>query len=312
MIELRDVRKHFGEVHAVDGLSLSTSEGEVFGLLGPNGAGKSTTIKMIMNILAPDSGSILFNGKHIAESDKDRIGYLPEERGLYKKVKLNEMLLYLASLKNAEQQAAQKRIDEWLERFDLTEWKMRKSEDLSKGMAQKAQFIAAVAHDPEFLFLDEPFTGLDPVSTDVLRESVLELGKRGKTILFSTHNMDVAEKLCSRILIMDHGREVISGTMAEVKGRFGKNTVAVEFDGNIDFAALSRLIANVTRYPRWVEIELAEGASAQELLKIVASQVTVRRFELVTPSLHKIFVEKLGGKTGQPADAPAKEGRNAR
>ena len=303
MVELRDVRKYFGEVRAVDGLSFATTEGEVFGLLGPNGAGKSTTIKMIMNILAPDSGSIMFNGRHIGEKDKDRIGYLPEERGLYKKVKINDVLLYFAGLKNSPAHAAQKRIDEWLERFDLADWKMRKVEDLSKGMAQKAQFVAAVAHDPEFLFLDEPFTGLDPVSTDVLREAVLELGKRGKTILFSTHNMDVAEKICSRILIMDHGKEVISGTMAEVKGRFGKNSIVVEFDGNLDLPSLSRLAANVSRYPRWVEIEPAEGANPQDILKAVAAQVAVRRFEIVTPSLHSIFVGKLGGRKERDSEA---------
>jgi ABC-2 type transport system ATP-binding protein len=307
MIELRDVRKTFGSVKAVDGISFTTAPGEIFGLLGPNGAGKSTTIKMIMNILAPDSGSIMFNGKRIGEKDKDRIGYLPEERGLYKKVKINDMLLYLAELKNSPAHEAQKRIDEWLAKFDLSDWKMRKAEDLSKGMAQKAQFIAAVAHDPEFLFLDEPFTGLDPVSTDVLREAVLELGKRGKTILFSTHNMDVAEKICSRIFIIDHGREVISGTMAEVKGRFGKNAVVVEFDGNLDFSSLSRLAAKITRYPRWVEMEPAEGASPQDILKAVAAQVSVRKFEIVSPSLHAIFVERLGGrKEGESEDRDAK------
>ncbi len=304
MIELRDVRKAFGSVKAVDGISFSTSEGEIFGLLGPNGAGKSTTIKMIMNILAPDSGSILFNGKRIGEKDKDRIGYLPEERGLYRKVKLNDMLLYLAGLKSSPARLAQKRIDAWLEKLDLTEWKNRKIEDLSKGMAQKAQFISAVAHDPEFLFLDEPFTGLDPVSTDVLREAVLELGKGGKTILFSTHNMDVAEKICSRILIIDHGREVISGSMAEVKSRFGRNAVIVEFDGRLDSASFSRLTAGVTRFPRWVEMTPAEGVDPQEILRAVADQVSVRRFEIVNPSLHSIFVEQLGGRKARGTEAP--------
>jgi ABC-2 type transport system ATP-binding protein len=251
---------------------------------------------MIMNILAPDTGAILFNGKHISEADKDRIGYLPEERGLYRKVKIKEMLLYLASLKNADMAAAEKRLDYWFERFELSEWKMRTPESLSKGMAQKVQLIAALLHDPEFIFLDEPFSGLDPVSTDVMREAVLELGKEGKTILFSTHNMEVAEKICSRILVIDHGREVISGSLADIKTRHGHNTVVVEFDGTIDFGSLSRLTADVTRYPRWVEIELAEGASPQELLKMLVDQVAVRRFEVVSPSLHKIFVELVGGK----------------
>jgi ABC-2 type transport system ATP-binding protein len=294
MIELRAVTKSFGQVRAVDKVSFATREGEIFGLLGPNGAGKSTTIKMIMNILAPDSGSILFNGNPIRETDKDRIGYLPEERGLYRKVKINEMLLYLASLKNADRSAASRRLDEWFARFDLAEWKTRTPEALSKGMAQKVQFIASILHDPEFLFLDEPFTGLDPVSTDVLREAVLELGSRGKTILFSTHNMEVAEKICSRILIMDHGREVISGSLADIKSRYGHNTVAVEFDGTIDFGSLSGMVRDVTRFPRWVEVELAEGASPQSLLQRLVGQVSIRRFEVVSPSLHKIFVELVG------------------
>ncbi len=294
MIELRAVCKSFGQLRAVDKISFATREGEIFGLLGPNGAGKSTTIKMIMNILAPDSGTILFNGETIRESDKDRIGYLPEERGLYRKVKINEMLLYFASLKNADHAAAEKRLDEWFERFDLTEWKTRTPETLSKGMAQKVQFISSILHDPEFLFLDEPFSGLDPVSTDVLREAVLELGSQGKTILFSTHNMEVAEKICSRILIVDHGREVISGSLADIKSRYGHNVVVAEFDGTIDFASLSGMVRDVTRYPRWVEIELAEGASPQTLLSILVSQVSVRRFEVVSPSLHKIFVEIVG------------------
>jgi ABC-2 type transport system ATP-binding protein len=299
MIELRSVSKSFGDVRAVSDISFATREGEIFGLLGPNGAGKSTTIKMIMNILAPDAGVILFNGKTFTEEDKDRVGYLPEERGLYRKVKIRDMLLYLASLKNAEEAAAEKRLDQWLERFDLTEWKMRTPDTLSKGMAQKVQFIAAVLHDPELVFLDEPFTGLDPVSTDVLREAVVELGAKGKTILFSTHNMDVAEKICSRILIIDHGKEVIAGSLADIKSRHGHNMVVAEFDGTIDFAELSGMVADVTRYPRWVEMELVEGASPQELLKRLVGQVAVRRFEVVSPSLHKIFVELVGGKSGE-------------
>jgi ABC-2 type transport system ATP-binding protein len=294
MIELRAISKSFGRVKAVDGISLSAKEGEIFGILGPNGAGKSTMIKMIMNILKPDSGWIFFNGKSIRESDKDRIGYLPEERGLYRKVKINEMLLYLASLKNTDRRTASKRLDAWLDRFNLLEWKTSTPEVLSKGMAQKVQFIASVLHDPEFLFLDEPFSGLDPVSADSLREAILELGSRGKTILFSTHNMEVAERICSRILVIDHGREVISGSLADIKTRYGKNTVAIEFDGTIDFGSLSGMLRNLSRFPRWVELELVEGVSPQALLKILVDQVSVRRFEVVAPSLHNIFVELVG------------------
>jgi ABC-2 type transport system ATP-binding protein len=294
MIELRAISKSFGRVKAVDGISLSAKEGEIFGILGPNGAGKSTMIKMIMNILKPDSGWIFFNGKSIRESDKDRIGYLPEERGLYRKVKINEMLLYLASLKNTDRRTASKRLDAWLDRFNLLEWKTSTPEVLSKGMAQKVQFIASVLHDPEFLFLDEPFSGLVPVCADSLREAILELGSRGKTILFSTHNMEVAERICSRILVIDHGREVISGSLADIKTRYGKNTVAIEFDGTIDFGSLSGMLRNLSRFPRWVELELVEGVSPQALLKILVDQVSVRRFEVVAPSLHNIFVELVG------------------
>jgi ABC-2 type transport system ATP-binding protein len=299
MIELRNVRKCYGEVKAVEGISFTARPGEVFGLIGPNGAGKSTTIKMIMNILAPDSGEILFDGRRLGRRDKDAIGYLPEERGLYKKVKLRDMLAYLASLKNADPRDAARRIDRWLERFDLTEWKNRRCEDLSKGMGQKAQFIAAVAHDPPYLFLDEPFAGLDPVATDLLRETVLEMGREGRTILFSTHNMEVAERLCSRIFLIDHGREVLSGSMEEVKARYGRNAVVAEFDGELDLDALSELAASVTRYPRYVEIELASGASSQALLRALAAQVAVRRFEVAAPSLHKIFVQLVSRGRGE-------------
>jgi ABC-2 type transport system ATP-binding protein len=294
MIELRDVRKSFGELKAVDGVSLTTDAGEVFGLLGPNGAGKSTTIRMIMKILAPDSGSILFNGTPILEEDKSRIGYLPEERGLYRKVKIGEMLLYLASLKGADPSTSARRLDEWLERFGLAKWKRRPPEELSKGMAQKAQFIAAVLHDPEFIFLDEPFSGLDPVSTDELREAVLELAQGGKTVLLSTHNMEVAEKLCSRILIMDHGRVVVSGALADIKSRYGKNCISVEFDGELDLERLPLPVSVISRFPRYVEMELAEGTSSQEVLAALVGRVSIRRFEVVAPSLHGIFVQIVG------------------
>ena len=262
--------------------------------LGPNGAGKSTTIRMIMNILAPDSGSILFNGKPILEEDKSRIGYLPEERGLYRKVKIGEMLLYLASLKGADPSASARMLDQWLERFGLSKWKRRPPEELSKGMAQKAQFIAAVLHDPELIFLDEPFSGLDPVSADELREAVLELARKGKTVLLSTHNMEAAEKICSRILIMDHGRVVVSGLLADIKGRYGKNCISVEFDGELDLERLPLPVSVISRFPRYVEMELAEGTGAQEVLAALVGRVSIRRFEVVAPSLHGIFVQVVG------------------
>ncbi|HHU35593.1 MAG TPA: ATP-binding cassette domain-containing protein [Treponema sp.] len=294
MIELKSVGKSFGKIMAVDNISLSTKDGEIFGILGPNGAGKSTIIKMIMNILVPDSGSILFDGRPICEADKDRIGYLPEEKGLYRKVRIDKMLLYFASLKNVDRKIAEKNLDEWLDRLHLSDWKTATPEALSKGMTQKIQFISSILHDPDFIFLDEPFSGLDPVNTDVLRAAIHDLGQMGKTILFSTHNMEIAEKICSRILIINNGHEVISGSLKDIKDRYGRNTVVVEFDGTIDFTALKGLVSKSTRFPRWAEFDLVDGASPQALLRILLDHVTVRKFEVLAPSLHNIFVDLIG------------------
>ncbi len=306
MLEVSHITKRYGRTLAVDSLSFTSPSGEIFGLLGPNGAGKSTTIRMIMNIIAPDSGTISFRGSPLTEQDKNRIGYLPEERGLYGKVTVGDMLLYLASLKNVGRAVAEPRADEWLERFGLTEWKGRKIEELSKGMAQKVQLIAAVIHDPEFVFLDEPFSGLDPVSTDVLREAVIDLNRAGKAVLFSTHNMEQAERICHRVLILDKGRTLVDGRLAEIKARYGHRTVAVEFDGEIEYLTEHPAVASLTRYPRWAEIELADGHEADEVFAALAGRVSVRRFEVVLPSLHKIFVDELGG-TREPDDSLADE-----
>jgi ABC-2 type transport system ATP-binding protein len=295
-LEVRNVHKTFGSVRAVDGISFRAQGGSIFGLLGPNGAGKSTTIRMIMNIIAPDQGEIRFDGQPIRPEDKDRIGYLPEERGLYRKMVVNEALLYFASLKNLARAEAQKRVDGWLERFDLVEWKRRKVEELSKGMSQKLQFIVAVLHDPEILVLDEPFAGLDPMSAESLRESVLELGRRGRTILLSTHIMDQAEKMCGEILIIDHGREVLAGSVDALKARFGKNSVAIEFDGDPEAVRATGLVGELIAYPRWVEAELAEGCTADQLLEALAGRLSIRRFEVMAPSLHKIFVRQVGSR----------------
>lgn len=269
-------------------------EGEVFGLLGPNGAGKSTVLKMMMNILKPDSGAILYNRQPIKDSDKDRIGYLPEERGLYKNIKINEMLLYLASLKNGETLAAEKRLNEWLERFDLMEWKSRTVRTLSKGMSQKVQFIASILHDPEFIFFDEPFSGLDPLSTDMLTDAIVDLASRGKNILLSTHNMEIAEKICTQILVINHGHAVLSGSLAEIKAGYGHNTVTVEFDGNIELSTISSMVRHVTRLPRLIEMELIDDSYLQPVLRKLIDQVSIRRFEVLTPSLHKIYVDLVG------------------
>ncbi|TVQ25581.1 MAG: ATP-binding cassette domain-containing protein [Spirochaetaceae bacterium] len=305
MIEVEAISKSYGDTAAVRDLSFRSTPGEIFGLLGPNGAGKSTTIRMIMNIIAPDTGRILFKGSPLTVADKDRIGYLPEERGLYKKLTVAEILRYLASLKNVDARTADGRIDEWLERFGLSEWKNKKVDELSKGMAQKVQLTAAVIHDPDFVFLDEPFSGLDPVSTDVLRDAVVDLNRAGKTVLFSTHNMDQAERICHSILILNKGSELISGRLADVKERYGKRSVAIEFDGDLRFLDQHAAVAHVIRYPRWAEVELADGHSADELYTALSGRVSVRRFEVLSPSLHKIFVDQLGGRAD--ARTPSEE-----
>jgi ABC-2 type transport system ATP-binding protein len=320
VLEAREVRKSYGDVRAVDGLSFSARPGEIFGLIGPNGAGKSTTIRMAMNIIAPDSGDILIKGRRLAEEDKSIVGYLPEERGLYRKVKVEEMILYVASLKGMADAEARRSMDSWLERFGILEWKGRKIDELSKGMAQKVQFVCTVVHRPQLVLFDEPFSGLDPVSQDILLEAMLELKDRGVTVLFSTHIMEHAEKICERILLVDKGREILSGPLAEVKARYGRNAAQIEFDGDGSFVESLGCVESVRRFPRWIEAQLRPSAEPDELFRALAGRVKVRRFEVVSPSLHKIFTSLVGedapapladaAGVGAEGDAAAKEGRS--
>jgi ABC-2 type transport system ATP-binding protein len=294
MIEVKKICKQFGDLNAVNDVSFTAAPGKVFGLIGPNGAGKTTTIRMIMNILAPDSGSIMIDGHPLREQDKERIGYLPEERGLYKKVKVNDMLAYLGSLKGKDPQVIQDNIDYWLDRFALVDWKDHPIEELSKGMSQKVQFIASVCHDPQLILFDEPFAGLDPVSSDLLKESIIELGRKEKTILFSTHIMEHAERICHDIFLINNGAEVVSGSVGELKSRYGTNSVIMEFDGNGDFIGELPMVEQVIPYPRQVEVQLKPGGSSQELLQSIVGRVKLYRFEVATPSLHNIFVQLVG------------------
>lgn len=293
LIELNSVTKSYDGITAVDGISFATEKGKIFGLIGPNGAGKTTIIRMIMNIIAPDTGEISFEGKLLGEEDKDRIGYLPEERGLYKKNTVHEILLYFGRLKNAPDTKLEERIDYWLQYFSLQEWKDRKIEELSKGMAQKIQFISAVAHDPDILFFDEPFSGLDPVSTDQLREAISSLASQGKTILFSTHIMDQAEKICSDILLIDHGQQILYGPVKEIKDRFGKRTVSIEFTGDASFVRGLPQVERLIEYPQFLEISLTADADADSLLCELAGRISIRKFEVSSPSLHNIFVSLI-------------------
>ena len=294
-LTLKGVTKRFDEFTAVHDLSLQVRPGRIFGLIGPNGAGKTTTIRMIVNITAPDEGTIELFGQPMSAELQDRIGYLPEERGLYKKMKVIEQLRFFGELKNVKGKEAEDSIDRWLERVKLTDWKAKKASELSKGMQQKVQFIAAVMHDPDLMILDEPFSGLDPVAQELLREIVLELKAAGKTIIFSTHQMELAERICDDICMINRSRKVLDGSLRDIKRSFGRNSVALRVEGGEAVLEDKSLVAKVEQHSDEVEALLAEGADAQTLLKrLIASGAQVSKFELVEPSLNDIFIAKVG------------------
>jgi len=298
-VSLRNLVKTFGTHRAVDGVSLEIPRGIIFGLIGPNGAGKTTTIRMILDIIRPDSGEVVVLGTPSGEQVKARVGYLPEERGLYRKTKVLEMLEYQGSLRGASPAVARKEASAWLDRLELADWKARKVEDLSKGMQQKVQFIGAVLGKPELLILDEPFSGLDPVNQNTFKDLMLELNRNGASIIFSTHQMDTAEKLCKEIALINMGKIVLNGSLSQIKSRFGKNSVMVEFDGDGAFLQTLPGVARVDDYGRYREVRLQDGADPQALLRAAVERVTVRRFEIMEPTLHNIFIEKVGGHSTQ-------------
>jgi ABC-2 type transport system ATP-binding protein len=295
-LRLERVTKRFDDFTAVDELSLTVRPGRVFGLLGPNGAGKTTTIRMIVGITAPDVGTVELFGRPVTPELQNRIGYLPEERGLYKRMKVGDQLKFFAELKGFAGRGAEEAVDRWLAKVKLSEWKRKKASELSKGMQQKVQFIAAVLHDPDLLILDEPFSGLDPVNVEMLEDLVLELKAAGKTIIFSTHQMEVAERICDDICLINRSRKVLDGSIREVKSGFGRNSVALRFEGGDGVLEDAALVASVKRHSDHAEALLAPGADAQELLRrLLEAGARITRFELVEPSLHDIFIEKVGG-----------------
>jgi ABC-2 type transport system ATP-binding protein len=291
---LERVSKSFGEFTAVSDLSLQVRPGRVFGLIGPNGAGKTTTIRMIVNITVPDSGRVELFGQTMSTALQDRIGYLPEERGLYKRMKIGEQLRFFAELKNLRGAEAEKRIDAWLKKLDLSSWKEKRTKELSKGMQQKVQFITAVIHDPDLVILDEPFSGLDPVNVELMKETILEQKAAGKTIILSTHQMEIAEKLCDDVCMINRSRKVLDGKLREIRRSFSRNAVALQLQGGDGVLQDPALVANIRQHGDDTEVLLVPGASAQDLLRrLVESSATVTRFELVEPSLHDIFIEKV-------------------
>jgi ABC-2 type transport system ATP-binding protein len=295
-VEITNVSKIFGPTTAVDDLSLTVPEGSVYGFIGPNGSGKTTTMRMIANIIYPDSGTIRVFGKTRAGSGE--IGYLPEERGLYRKMKVRELLEFHGELRGGRNVSAE--VDQWLERVGLMHCADRKIETLSKGMSQKIQFIAAVVPEPKLLILDEPFTGLDPVSSDSIRSSVLELRKRGSTIILSTHDMSVAESLCDSIFMIFRGKKVLDGTLAAIRASYGSDTICVEVEGGSSMLDGLPGIERIKNLGQVQELRMAEGCDPQMVLRTLAARTPVATFSVVKPSLHDIFVRIAGP---QPEEA---------
>jgi ABC-2 type transport system ATP-binding protein len=287
-IEIRDVSKSFSAVRAVDDLTLTVPAGSTYGFIGPNGSGKTTTLRMILNILLPDSGVIAVFGHTGTTPSRDRVGYLPEERGLYKRMKLRALLQYFGRLKGQSGSDLNTLIDQWLKRFELTAWADRQINTLSKGMAQKAQFVAAIVGRPDLLILDEPFSGLDPINAEVLKDAVLELKRSGATIVFSTHDMATAEKMCDRIFMIFRGRKVLDGSLDDIQAAYGFDTVRVRTDGGPSVLAGMPGVESVNDYGRMQDVRLT--GDAQRFLAALAERTPVQYFEIVRPSLHDIFV----------------------
>jgi ABC-2 type transport system ATP-binding protein len=291
---LEKVTKRFDSLTAVDGLSLSIRPGAVFGLLGPNGAGKTTTLRMIVRVLVPDEGAILVLGQPASDLTQDLIGYLPEERGLYPRMKVREALVFLAALKGLSERESTRRVRQWLERLELAAWSEKKIIDLSKGMQQKAQLIAAIIHTPPLLILDEPFTGLDPINAALVKDIMLELREQGSTIILSTHRMEQVEMMCDSICLINKGRSILAGDLRAIKRSYGKNTLRIEYEGAEGFLDQPALIANVNRFGAVVEVKLRPGADPQEILRAAVAQgARISRFELIEPPLNDIFIEKV-------------------
>jgi ABC-2 type transport system ATP-binding protein len=300
-VEISHVTKTFGNHTAVDDLSLQVPGGTIYGFIGPNGSGKTTTLRMIMRILHPNRGAIRVLGEQSFDAASDRVGYLPEERGLYKQMKVRALLRFYAELKGSRN--SRPTIDAWLERLGLADWADKKVEALSKGMAQKVQFIAAVVARPELVLLDEPFSGLDPLNAEVLREAVLGLKRDGATVIFSTHDMAVAEKMCDFIFMIYRGRKVLDGTLESIQDLYGQDTVRVRLEGNgIGLAELPG-VARVADFGRWQELRLERGTDPQQVLAALMARGRVRHFELSRPSLHDIFVRIAGPEAQEDARA---------
>jgi len=295
VVELVGVTKAYDTKIAVSHLNLSIEAGQMFGLLGPNGAGKTSSIRMMMGITIPDSGHIQLFNRPFERKSLEQVGYLPEERGLYKKMKVLDQLVFFGELHGLAAGEARKRSIAWAERMEIDDALAKKTEELSKGMQQKIQFISSLLHDPGLIIMDEPFSGLDPVNATLLERTLLELKDQGKAILFSTHRMDQVEKLCDSICLVNQGRAVLEGRVRDIKASYGRNRVIIEFEGSSSFLN-STEIAEASNFSGHVDIRLKERGNAQRLLQQAAAVATIYRFELVEPSLEEIFIQTVGGK----------------
>ena len=292
IVDLRRIHKTYDSFVAVDHLSFHIREGSIYGLLGPNGAGKTSCIRMMIGITLPDEGEVRLFGESFRREQLHSIGYLPEERGLYKKMKVLEHLVFLGRLHGLSAHDAQKRSVSWCDRLRLGDWTQKKVEDLSRGMQQKVQFIAVLLHEPALVIMDEPFSGLDPANAAILKDVLLELHRAGKTILFSTHRMDQVERLCDSICLINHGRSVLEGDLKKIKASYGKNTVQMQYEGDPGLDG-SSLIESLNSYGNYVEVRLRPGSDAQQLLRMASERARISRFELVEPSLEQIFIETV-------------------
>ena len=294
VLKLEHVYKSFNNVKAVQDLNLNLSEGIIFGLLGPNGAGKTTTIRMIMDIIMPDRGKVYLMDKPNSQKMRDMVGYLPEERGLYRKMKVGDLLTFMTELKGIKPAQSKSCIHDWLERFELLSWKDKKLEELSRGMQQKIQFIATIIHNPKLIILDEPFTGLDPVNTELIKNVILEQRNQGATIIFSTHLMDQVEKLCDSICLINEGKSVLSGDLKNIKKNFRRNSIRMEFEEKeAKFLTNTSLVKSYKKENHYVEIFPSEGKTPQDILQTALKEVSITRFEIMEPSLHEIFIETV-------------------
>jgi ABC-2 type transport system ATP-binding protein len=312
MLAVEHVTKRYGEVVAVDQVSLEAHPGRILGLLGPNGAGKTSTIRMIAYITIPDEGRVLYDGQPVGAWSQQRMGYLPEERGLYKKMKVGEQLLYFAALKGMSPTDARQQVTYWLERFGAPAWFGKKTEELSKGMQQKVQFILSILHRPSLIILDEPFSGLDPINADLLEEVILELKAQGCTILFASHRMEQVEQICDDICLISKGQIVLQGSVREVKRRYGRNTVLLDFEGRDGF--LDRLeqegrVRVSMRSHTHAELHLHDGTTPRQVLEAALAHAdTISRFELMEPPLKEIFVQVVGEQEAAERIVSSQEG----